>query len=47
MCGRYTLKTRGQTVADFFGLSEEPDLEPRYNIAPTQQIPVVLGRLVG
>ncbi|MGB3633049.1 MAG: SOS response-associated peptidase [Rubrobacteraceae bacterium] len=42
MCGRYTLKAEGQTVADFFGLLEEPDLEPRYNIAPTQQIPVVL-----
>ena len=42
MCGRYTFKTRGQTVADLFGLLEEPDLEPRYNVAPTQQIPVVL-----
>lgn len=42
MCGRYTLKAEGQTVADLFGLSEELDLEPRYNIAPTQQIPVVL-----
>ena len=42
MCGRYTLTAEGQTVADFFGLLEEPDLEPRYNIAPTQQIPVVL-----
>ena len=40
MCGRYTLKAEGQTVADLFGLLEEPDLEPRYNIAPTQQIPV-------
>ena len=35
-------QSQGQTVADLFGLSEEPDLEPRYNIAPTQQIPVVL-----
>ena len=42
MCGRYTLKAKGQTVADLFGLLEEPDLESRYNIAPTQQIPVVL-----
>ena len=42
MCGRYTLKAKGQTVADLFGLLEEPDLEPRYNVAPTQQIPVVL-----
>lgn len=42
MCGRYTLKAAGQTVADLFGLSEGLDLEPRYNVAPTQQIPVVL-----
>lgn len=42
MCGRYTLKAEGQTVADLFGLHEEPDLESRYNIAPTQQIPVVV-----
>ena len=42
MCGRYTLKAGGQELSDLFGLSEEPDLEPRYNIAPTQQIPVVL-----
>lgn len=42
MCGRYTLKAKGQAVADLFGVLEEPDLEPRYNIAPTQQIPVVV-----
>lgn len=42
MCGRYTLKAEGWKVVDLFGLLEEPDLEPRYNIAPTQQIPVVL-----
>lgn len=41
MCGRYTLKTPSKIVADFFGLSEEPTLEPRYNIAPTQPVPVV------
>ncbi|MGB3633205.1 MAG: SOS response-associated peptidase family protein, partial [Rubrobacteraceae bacterium] len=42
MCGRYTLKAGGQTVADLFGLAEGLDIDPRYNIAPTQQIPVVL-----
>lgn len=42
MCGRYTLRAEGQTVADLFGLLEEPDPQYRYNIAPTQQIPVVL-----
>ena len=42
MCGRYTLKAGGQELSDLFGLSEEPKIEPRYNIAPTQQIAVVL-----
>ena len=42
MCGRYTLKTNSQELSSLFELLEEPDLEPRYNIAPTQQIPVIL-----
>jgi putative SOS response-associated peptidase YedK len=41
MCGRYTLKTPGTQVATLFGLAEEPSLTPRYNIAPTQAVPVV------
>jgi putative SOS response-associated peptidase YedK len=41
MCGRFTLRTTGDVVADFFGLRELPDLPPRYNIAPTQTVPVV------
>ena len=42
MCGRYTLKTDGSRVAALFELYNEPELEARYNIAPTQQIPVAL-----
>ena len=41
MCGRFTLRTTGNVVADFFGLHELPDFPPRYNIAPTQAVPVV------
>ncbi len=41
MCGRYTLSSPADLVADLFGLSEIPDLAPRYNIAPTQEVPVV------
>jgi putative SOS response-associated peptidase YedK len=41
MCGRYTLRAPGKVVADLFGLAEEPPLRPRYNIAPTQPVPVV------
>jgi putative SOS response-associated peptidase YedK len=41
MCGRFTLRTTGEAVADFFGLREIPTLPPRFNIAPTQPVPVV------
>src|ERR1700682_3664646 len=41
MCGRYTLRTSGKIVAELFALAEEPLFEPRFNIAPTQPVPVV------
>lgn len=47
MCGRYTLKAGGQELADQFGLGHTPELTPRYNIAPTQQIPVLLEDSAG
>ena len=41
MCGRFTLKTPPQVVAELFGLDEVPAWEPRYNIAPTQPVAAV------
>jgi putative SOS response-associated peptidase YedK len=41
MCGRFTLATPGQTVAELFQLSAVPELKPRYNIAPTQPVAAV------
>ena len=41
MCGRFTLDTTGAEIAAHFDLATQPDLQPRYNIAPTQQVPVV------
>lgn len=38
MCGRYTLRTPPAELAEFFGLFREPDVRPRFNIAPTQQV---------
>ena len=38
MCGRFTLRTPTQEIVKAFGLLDTPDLKPRYNIAPTQQI---------
>ncbi|HMW03166.1 MAG TPA: SOS response-associated peptidase, partial [Acidobacteriota bacterium] len=44
MCGRYTLSVEEPVVLDRFGLTTtELILTPRYNIAPTQPIPVVLN----
>jgi putative SOS response-associated peptidase YedK len=41
MCGRFTLATPAAEWAALFGLDGVPDLEPRYNIAPTQDVAVV------
>ena len=41
MCGRYGLNVTPQIVSDFFDIETTPNLPPRYNIAPTQDAPVV------
>src|ERR1019366_9323559 len=41
MCGRYRLSRRKQVVEQHFAASGEDDWAPRYNIAPTQSIPVI------
>lgn len=42
VCGRYRLSRRKQVVEEYFGsVSDEQDWEPRYNIAPTQPVPVI------
>jgi putative SOS response-associated peptidase YedK len=41
VCGRFVLMTVGRDIAEHFQLSEEPELEPRYNVAPTQMVAVV------
>jgi len=38
MCGRFSLTTPGELIAETFGLEEAPELQPRYNIAPTQPV---------
>jgi len=43
MCGRYTLTASPQVVQAAFHLAETPDLSPRYNIAPTQLVPIITG----
>jgi putative SOS response-associated peptidase YedK len=41
MCGRFTLTDPDVDLAVQFGLPEIPDMQPRYNIAPTQPVAAV------
>ncbi|MHB8216042.1 MAG: SOS response-associated peptidase [Candidatus Sulfotelmatobacter sp.] len=42
MCGRYRLSRRKQLVEEYFDTAfDEPEWTPRYNIAPTQPVPVI------
>jgi len=41
MCGRYTLSSPADLIAQTFGLDQVPELAPRYNIAPTQPVAAV------
>jgi putative SOS response-associated peptidase YedK len=41
MCGRAALSTPPDDLREIFGLDETPELVPRYNIAPTQPIPIL------
>ena len=42
MCGRYSLTTPVEEMRRLFGFAgPAPNLGPRYNIAPTQDVPVV------
>lgn len=38
MCGRFTLRTSPNVLMQLFRVSSFPDLQPRWNIAPTQSI---------
>ena len=41
MCGRYTLRVSPAELADLFGVINQFDWSPRYNIAPTQTVAAV------
>jgi len=42
MCGRYRLSRRKQVIEEYFGSAPwDDDWNPRFNVAPTQQIPVI------
>jgi putative SOS response-associated peptidase YedK len=41
MCGRYAITTAPEALRRLFGYEETPNFPARYNIAPTQPIPMV------
>ena len=42
MCGRYRLSRRSQIIEEYFDTADwQDDWSPRYNIAPTQPVPVI------
>jgi putative SOS response-associated peptidase YedK len=41
MCGRYTITSAPEAIRALFGYPEQPNFPPRYNVAPTQPIPIV------
>lgn len=47
MCGRYAFFSPAEAVRRVFGVEDVPPLEARYNVAPTQPVPVVREREPG
>ena len=41
MCGRFTLRLTPAELREFFDLFRVEDFQPRYNIAPTQMVPII------
>ena len=41
MCGRYRLSRRKHLIQEYFETAEEVDWEPRYNIAPSQNVGII------
>jgi putative SOS response-associated peptidase YedK len=41
MCGRYAITTAPEAIRALFGYPEQPNFPARYNVAPTQPVPIV------
>jgi putative SOS response-associated peptidase YedK len=41
MCGRYVIISTPEAIRKLFGYAEQPNFPARYNVAPTQPIPIV------
>jgi putative SOS response-associated peptidase YedK len=42
MCGRFVITSPPAAIRQVFGYAEQPNFPPRFNIAPTQPVPVVV-----
>jgi putative SOS response-associated peptidase YedK len=42
MCGRFVITSAPEALRRLFGYIDRPNFPPRYNIAPTQPVPVVM-----
>ena len=42
MCGRFVITSPPAAIRQAFGYTEQPNFPPRFNIAPTQPVPVVI-----
>ena len=43
MCGRYAITLPPEAFRSYFAYLDTPNFPPRFNIAPTQPIPVVIA----
>jgi len=41
MCGRYAITTAPEAIRQLLRYLEQPNFPPRYNVAPTQPVPIV------
>ncbi|MCB9679718.1 MAG: SOS response-associated peptidase [Alphaproteobacteria bacterium] len=42
MCGRYSLTAPASVIAEIFEVDVLPEVLPRYNVAPSQSVPVIV-----
>jgi putative SOS response-associated peptidase YedK len=42
MCGRFVITSPPAAIRQAFGYAEQPNFPPRFNVAPTQPVPVVI-----
>jgi putative SOS response-associated peptidase YedK len=42
MCGRFVITSAPEALRLLFGYVDQPNFPPRYNVAPTQPVPVVI-----